>query len=91
MWMLVEVELQARIDQLVARGLDADRLIAGHEMHEHVGVDVQCIALLVGREADHGGIAGERAGAQAQHHAAARQVIEQREPVGHPQRVVIGQ
>ena len=45
----------------------------------------------MGRESDHGGVGRERTGPDAQHHAATGQVIEQREAIRDPQRIVIGQ
>ena len=49
------------------------------------------VALLGGVDAHHEGVGGQRARADAEHHAAAGQVVEQHHAVGQHEGVVVGQ
>ena len=87
----VAVHLQAGLDQLVAGSLDRDRLVAAQQVHEHIDVGLQRLPGVGGVETQHDRVGGERAGTDAQHRPATGEVVQQYEPVGHVEGVVIGQ
>ena len=67
------------------------RLVAAQQAHDDVEVHVHQLARVRRAEADHGRVGRQRPGADAEHRAPARQVVEQDHALGHPQRVVVGQ
>jgi hypothetical protein len=78
----------AHSDEVVGLGLGGDGL-AAQEPHDDVEVHLEQLAGVGGVEPDHRGVGGQRARPQAEHHAAAREVVEQHDALGGPQRVVV--
>ena len=86
----VRLQLQARVLQREPVGLHRDDL-AAQERHDRVECFVHARALHVGGNAEHVRVRRQLARSAAEHHAAAREVVEQDEAVGEQQRMVIGQ
>ena len=84
-------QMQARILELEPVGLHRDRLLALQERHDGGERLLHAVALGRGIDAHHVGIRRQRAGAAAQHGAAARHVVELHEAVRDHQRMVIRQ
>ena len=84
-------QLAAGVDQPVARRRDGDRLVAAQQVDEDGGVLLERLALFGRLDADHRRVRGQRAGSEAEHEAAAGEMVEQDRPVRHPQRVVVRQ
>ena len=70
--------------------LHGDRL-AGQELEDGLERLLHHVALLGGIDAHHEGVGGQGARADAEHDAAARQVVEQHHAVRQHERVVVGQ
>jgi hypothetical protein len=58
---------------------------------DDVEVEVEQLARVGRVQAEHGRVGRQRARPDAHHHAPAREVVEQHHPLGHPQRVVVGE
>jgi hypothetical protein len=84
-------EVQAGFAQLEPVGLHRDRLVAGEQAGDGVERLVHHRPLLLGLDAHHVGVGHQRAGAAAQHGAAARHVVELHEALRHQEGVVVGQ
>ena len=77
-------QVKPRVLQLPAVVFEIDRLLAGEQLHDHAEAVFQQAAGLGLRQADHGGIGRQGAGAGAEHDPAAGQVVEQHDPLRHP-------
>ena len=65
--------------------------LTGEEPHHDVEGLLHAGPLVVGFDAEHGGVGGELAGAGAEHHAAPGEVVEHDDAVGQHERVVVGE
>ena len=86
----VRGELQPSVEQFMGGCFGADGL-TGQQADDDVEVGLKELAGVGGRQPDHRGIGGQRARAHPADHPPVREVIEQHQAVGHPQRVVVGQ
>ena len=84
-------EVEAGFAQLEPVGLHRDRLVAGEQAGDGVERLVHHRPLLLGLDAHHVGVGDQRAGAAAEHRAAARHVVELHEALRHQEGVVVGQ
>ena len=84
----VRRQLQPRVLQREPVGLHRDGL-AAQQRHDRVERLVHARALRVGGDAEHVRVGRELARTAAEHGAATREVVEQHEPVGEHQRVVV--
>ena len=83
-------QLQPGIEQLVRCGLRAHRL-AGEQAHHDVEIGLEQFAGIGRCEADHRRVGGQRSRSHAADNAAVGEVVEQHQPVGDPQRIVVGE
>ena len=88
---LVGPQLEHGLVELEPVALVRDGFLLGEQPHDDAQGFVHAQALLGGVNAHHVGVAGQRAGADAQHHAAAGHVVQLGHPVGHHEGVVIGE
>jgi len=88
--MRIAAELTLGVAQLEPIRLLRDALAAQQPDHD-LERFVHPPARVLDVDAHHVGIGGQLAWTDAEHHAAPRQVVEHRDPVGDHQRVVIGQ
>ena len=58
-------------------------------MHQHRGVLLERVALFGRFDSDHGSIRGKCTRPEAKHDPPPRQVVEHRQPVRHPQRIMV--
>ncbi len=86
----VRRELKLGVEQFVGRGLGGDGL-ARQQANEDVQVGFQQLARVGWGQPDHRRVGGQRARSDATDDAAVGEVIEQHQPVGRPQRVVVRQ
>ena len=87
---LVRPQLQPGLDELEPVRLHGDRL-AGQQEEDGLERLLHHVALVGGVDAHHEGVGGQGARADAEHDAAACQVVEQHHAVGQHERVVVGQ
>ena len=88
---LVRAQLQHRFLQHEPVAFVGNRLLFGEQAHNHAQGFVHPQPLLGGVNAHHIGVAGQRAGANAQHHPPPGHMVQLRHPVGDHKGMVIGQ
>ncbi len=86
----VRTQLEATLVDGEPVGLGRHDLTA-EERHDHVEALLHHPPLIVGIDAEHVGVGGELPGADTEHHAAARQVVEHHDAIGEDQRMVVRQ
>ena len=84
-------QVQAGVVERQAIGGVVDRLVAGEELHHDCHVLLEQRAHLAGFEAEHRGVGRQGAGSDPEHDATARQMVEEHDSLGRPQRVVVRQ
>ena len=84
----VRRELQSRVDQFVRGGFRRHGLPC-QQAYDDVEVGLEELAGIGRGQADHRGIAGQRARSHPADDAAVGEVIEQHQAVGNPERVVV--
>ncbi len=83
--------MQPGIAEGQAIGGVVDGLVAGEELHHDRHVLLEQRAHLAGFEAEHRGIGRQCPGPDAEHDATVRQMVEEHDPLGGPQWVVVRQ
>jgi hypothetical protein len=84
-------QLQSSVAEREPVGLAGDGLVGAEQRQDRLERLFHHVALALDLDAHHEGVGGERPRADAEHDAAAGEVVEQHHPVGQHQRVVVGE
>ena len=87
----IGAQVQARVDELPAIVLEIDGLVALQQPHDDAEAVFQIAPRVRLLDADHRPVGRQRARSDAEHHAPAREMVEQDDALGDPERVVIGE